>query len=181
MSNNELVIQDLIDNYPDVSWPEVSREVLVELAERYLRAERAKQWDVRGYVPDAGRAAVATLNESAVKRAHRRRVANSERAVLERAKFDAAVSNSISSIVRKTADRIASEWLPSLLEETFSLPDGTLVSWGSATAEQHETRARWLESVASTNVETAAIHRKASADIRRSGMSSLDRAVTRAA
>lgn len=171
-------IHDLIHDYPDVDIPGLPLDVLTQIAHLYLAGERAKLWADRkpSYTPEAGREALATVTTMAVKQDRRRRERDLERIATNRAKVDAAVSNSISRIVRENADKLLSDWLPALLDSTFALPDGTRVTWSDATVAQHEERAAWLEKTASANVETAGMHRRAVSDIRATGSLTLGEA-----
>lgn len=54
------------------------------------------------------------------------------------------------------------DW-PELFDETFALPDGSRVTWGEATAAEHEARASSLEVMAAGDLEAAAMHRAAAA------------------
>lgn len=48
-----------------------------------------------------------------------------------------------------------------LLSQTFALPDGSRVFWGSASIEQHEERIQMLERHAEGTITTAGLHRAA--------------------
>jgi len=61
--------------------------------------------------------------------------------------------------------------------DTFPLPDGTLVSWGSATANQHRSRAAWLRTRAASYVDRAVEHERAAAALDEAGFSCLDELV----
>jgi hypothetical protein len=76
----------------------------------------------------------------------------------------AVTASWVRTVVEKLAADLAGEWSELLLAERFVLPGGGQVSWAEATVEQHEARALFLEGLASGNVETAAIHRRAVRD-----------------
>lgn len=69
------------------------------------------------------------------------------------------------------------EWTTELLEASIALPDGTLVTWGEATAEQHEARKAMLEHNVFANAEAAARHEQALLLLRETGASNLNEAV----
>ena len=64
--------------------------------------------------------------------------------------------------------------LKALLVEAFLLPDGELVFWGSATAEQHLARAGWQRRNAAEVLEDAVRHERAAEMIVAAGVSCLD-------
>jgi len=66
------------------------------------------------------------------------------------------------------AARLEVDW-PALFDKVFALPDGSRVTWGAATGAQHEARAAMLEIMAAGDIETAALHRAAVAEIARNG------------
>lgn len=57
-----------------------------------------------------------------------------------------------------------------LMERGFLLTDGDYVTWGEATAEQHDRRAEWLHGQAAALVETARRHERAALLIRNAGV-----------
>ena len=71
----------------------------------------------------------------------------------------------VRGFVTTLADDVIDGWAPELLAATFANGDGTEVSFANATIKQHEDRASWLEAHAAGTLETAAIHRRAIADI----------------
>lgn len=60
-----------------------------------------------------------------------------------------------------------------LVNDTFPLTNGEAPRWLYATAEQHDMRADWLETQATSVLATAARHRQAAAEIRAAGVSCL--------
>jgi hypothetical protein len=53
------------------------------------------------------------------------------------------------------------QWTAELLASEFALPDGSAVTWGDATVEQHEARREMFAANAVANVEGAARHKAA--------------------
>ena len=90
---------------------------------------------------------------------------------------DARLNSKVRSLVAEIERDLHEEWTAELLLGAFSLPDGTRVTWGTATVTQHEARAQQLESMASGDLRTASIHRAAVKDIREAGAISLSGAV----
>jgi hypothetical protein len=82
-----------------------------------------------------GRALVEASNDESMARSARRN------AVLNKIRFDVAV-----------------EWTKAILVTEFALRDGTRVTWGDATAEQHRARVSMLHEGIAANAETAARH-----------------------
>lgn len=70
-------------------------------------------------------------------------------------------------------EQVSPGWAGTLLAETFSTGDGTEVTWGDATKEQHQSRADWLGEHAASTLETASIHLAAIRDIIASGAMTL--------
>lgn len=61
------------------------------------------------------------------------------------------------------------EWTAELLASDFAMPDGTRVTWGEATIEQHEERAAMFQRNAVANAEGAARHVQAVEQLKDSG------------
>lgn len=137
---SEFTITELIDGYPDVDVNTIDVSVLIEIADRWLRAEHSRRL----------RATARLLERD-----------NQQVDIV-----DAALANAVNKIARDMAERIQNEWAPSLLAQSFALPDGRLVRWADATVDDHETRAAQLEKHASGIIQTAALHRRAANDIR---------------
>ena len=161
-------VNDLIAQYPDIEWDEVEREILIEIADNWLRRERAK-WYADAKVPFVRDEAKVAVESTRRKRATSRNRTEArkveQRVMFDREKVKTAVSNRVAEIARETRSMISSEWT-GLLSTTFVLPDGTRVTWADATIEQHEARAEHLEKQAATRLETASLHRKAISDLR---------------
>lgn len=77
----------------------------------------------------------------------------------------------------RTLDRYAEDlrvtWTAELLDSTFALGDGRLVTWGDATVEQHAERRQMFLNNAHANLEGAARHELALRELRESGKASL--------
>lgn len=147
-------IKELIESYPEVDLGSEDIEIIQEMARRYLKSEHDQLYGL-------GRPIHNNRNPL------RTRTRNIERITMDREKVSAAVSNAVASIVRKEALTLRNEWLP-LMAEKFALPDGTIVTWATATKDQHGLRAGFLEAHASGELQTASLHRKAIDDIRQS-------------
>lgn len=76
-----------------------------------------------------------------------------------------------------TLDRYAEDlrirWTGELLDSTFALSDGSVVSWGEATIENHAERRQMFLNNAHGNLEGAARHEVAMRDLRQSGSPTL--------
>lgn len=77
----------------------------------------------------------------------------------------------------RTLDRYAEDlrvtWTAELLDSTFALGDGTLVSWGEATVGQHAERRQMFLNNAHANLEGAARHELALRELQASGKPTL--------
>lgn len=77
----------------------------------------------------------------------------------------------------RTLDRYAEDlrvsWTAELLDSTFAVGDGTLVTWGEATVEQHAERRQMFLNNAHANMEGAARHESALRELRASGKPTL--------
>lgn len=69
--------------------------------------------------------------------------------------------NSIQDATNVFADGLEMDWTHELLESTFALGDGQVVSWGEATIEQHQQRIDMLTSMTKGTLETAGKHQAA--------------------
>ena len=78
---------------------------------------------------------------------------------------------------RRLLDRYTEDlkmkWTAELLDSTFALRDGTVVTWGEATVEQHEDRRQMFLDNAHANMEGAARHEVAVRELRESGAATL--------
>lgn len=81
--------------------------------------------------------------------------------------------NAIQSAFDELKDRWRVDWTAELLDAQFNMPDGTTVTWGTATLEQHEARVEMFRVNAVANLEGAARHQQAIEDIKRAGVSTL--------
>lgn len=97
---------------------------------------------------------------------------------LEYARIDAEHHEKLVQSMKHTIDRyrdeLRMEWTDELLRSDFSLGDGTKVTWGDATREQHEWRAEMHTKNAAAGVEGAARHRAAIRLLDESGANSLN-------
>lgn len=76
-------------------------------------------------------------------------------------------------LVKTTAEEVRLETTRELLSSMFALGDGTDVSWGDATIEQHQRRAEMLLRNAVGNTDTAALHTAAVRMITEAGVTCL--------
>jgi hypothetical protein len=84
-------------------------------------------------------------------------------------------------LVQEAAVSLHMTWTRELLDSTFVLPDGSTVSWGDATMDQHLARQSMFEKNAAANLEGATRHLKAVEQLRATGASTLREAVSQAA
>lgn len=80
----------------------------------------------------------------------------------------------VNSEVARHQLELNSEWTPALRSQEIGLPDGTRTTWGAATAEQHEARARMFTEYATAHIEGAARHLKAAEELRAHRAACLD-------
>lgn len=100
----------------------------------------------------------------------------------------AARRESANPMARKAAERLRAkiriavddyvhllrmEWTEEILSAPFALPDGSVVTWGSATAAQHEQRYEMFKNNADMNARGAARHRAAIEALRVGGHQTL--------
>lgn len=81
-------------------------------------------------------------------------------------------------VVDEFVSDLRAEWTRDLLDTPFHLVDGTAVTWGEATVEQHQARADMFVEHAQANVEGAARHQKAIADMNAAGVPTLNALAT---
>lgn len=86
------------------------------------------------------------------------------------------VSTAISNYTRE----IKLEWTRELLQSTFTLEDGSRVTWGGATEAMHRERAAMFSGLAEINAQGAERHREAIREIRRLGVACLNDAYAEA-
>lgn len=176
----DATIDELVLRFPDVDYDELDHVVLVELATRYLRAERNRRFDVphaKTWNKEDGEKAVRVLNYRSDNIQRRAKTRSKEQIMFDRERVQSAVSNRVAEIVTAAKQTIQNTWLPSLLGESFQLPDGTVVKWADATVEQHRLRANHLSSSVSTTLETISLHHKAIDDIKAAGAENLGAAL----
>lgn len=83
--------------------------------------------------------------------------------------------------LRAYTEEMRVQWTDELLNSQFSLPDGTPVTWGTATADQHEARYEMFKNNAMSNLEGAARHKQALDELRQTGAANLIQATRRGA
>jgi len=71
---------------------------------------------------------------------------------------DALLMVTLKSIIGDYAAQLRLEWTDELLATSFALPDGTHVTWGSATIADHQLRYEMFAQQAETSTEGAARH-----------------------
>lgn len=85
--------------------------------------------------------------------------------------------NQVAGIVEDYTRNLRIQWTTELLESPFARPDGTPVTWGEATVEDHEARIKMHSDHAIAGLEGAARHSAALRDMRAAGVSSLNELV----
>lgn len=100
-----------------------------------------------------------------------------ERAALN----DSGMLGKLTGILEDYKRELKIQWTDELLASEFSLTDGTRVTWGDATVEQHAERAEMFRRNMVTNAEGAARHLKALDELRASGAPTLKHLVNRVA
>lgn len=93
------------------------------------------------------------------------------------AEFTAKQATMLSSILNDYKAQLRIEWTAELLSSTFGVGDGTLVTWGEATADQHRDRLEMFKSNAIANIEGAARHEAALDTLTSTGAPCLNLAV----
>lgn len=84
-------------------------------------------------------------------------------------------------IIDNYARDLKVQWTAELLGADFALADGTRVTWGDATVDQHQERAALFQRNAVANAEGAARHLQAIEQLQSSGCATLADLVERAA
>lgn len=104
---------------------------------------------------------------------------------IQYAKEDAEATGRLWAEVQRNIDRFAAElrmeWNDELLRSDFALADGSKVTWGDASREDHEWRASMHSKNAAAGIEGAARHRAAIDLLVQTGANTLNDAVTVAA
>lgn len=90
---------------------------------------------------------------------------------------EAQLGESLGAIISAYKESLHIEWTEELLDSEFALGDGTTVTWGDATVEQHEARALMFEGQAKAGIEGAVRHRKAIESIALANATSLRESV----
>lgn len=107
---------------------------------------------------------VLQLERGATRKARDRRKVDPEWAAIS-AEIDEQHAQRLSSNLRSILDAYTEEmrleWTAELLGSEFALRDGTRVTWGEATVEQHSERVALFMDNAHANMEGAARHQKA--------------------
>jgi hypothetical protein len=147
-------------------------DVLYELAAAALvDAARARRRRV-GLTIERAAEVPATTFEAPTPAAERMEAIDKQHAD-RRAEIDRRLAESVQAAVAAYERSLRIEWTAELLESEFALGDGTRVTWGEATVEQHRARAEMFQNNAAANLEGAARHRKAIAALSEAGASSL--------
>lgn len=119
--------------------------------------------------PRASHAALVHMAERWLADQHRRRMRaearHVETAATHRTRATAITHERVTALAARIVERTTQDW-GQLLDKAFALADGTRVTWGEATVEQHEARADMLKIMAAGDLETAALHMSAVRDIR---------------
>lgn len=85
----------------------------------------------------------------------------------------AKLNASLNNLLADYRKDLRMEWTEELLESTFALGDGTRVSWGEATIDQHQERVAMFMGNVAANIEGAARHEQAIVDIKTAEVSCL--------
>lgn len=80
-------------------------------------------------------------------------------------KYADRMRETMSSAIQKFQEELRIEWTTELLSSTFTLGDGSTVTWGLASIDQHQERADMFARNALANAEGAARHLEAIAAI----------------
>lgn len=159
----------------------LSREAIDEMALRYLQ----------GRTSDSQRQATLAVEREAQRpAAESKRRRDKENRTQRRAEeaeakahgYDSAVSWSVAKVEQAFRDLKSvwrMEWTAELLDSTFALADGSRVTWGDATADQHRERVDMFRRNALANLEGAARHEQAIDALMESGAKSLRKMVNR--
>ncbi len=105
---------------------------------------------------------------------YRKKLEAEQRAPERRERSESPATVMMRRAMQDLADAFeALEWRNELLASRFTLNDGTSVSWGEATVEQHQERIEMFLANAAANTEGAARHKKAVDDILANNVSRL--------
>ncbi len=89
-------------------------------------------------------------------------------------KLDQQHADRMTAMLEAYAEDLKMEWTQELLDAEFALGDGTRVTWGKATVEQHHKRMTMLSHNVESNLQAIKRHECAIADITASGTNSLE-------
>lgn len=131
----------------------------------------ATQW-LGTQIRKTGRAQTLTVERAAV-RASQPKLREFVTPKRDAAQMSAALTDVRAAVARHTK-RLISDWTAEMLAARISMPDGTTTTWGAATVEQHRTRAEMFEANATWNLEGAARHRMALAELAATGAATLN-------
>ncbi|KQP83725.1 hypothetical protein [Aeromicrobium sp. Leaf291] len=81
--------------------------------------------------------------------------------------------NALSETLQEYTDSMRMQWTQEILSTKFRLGDGTEVTWGGATLEQHKSRHQMFMKNAHANLEGAARHQQAIRDLEATGAQTL--------
>lgn len=151
-------ISELIQEWPEVDLTKEKREVLEEIAYRWLKGEYQKRY----------RFSVRLVEN---------KTRNPESVRIQR---DTAIDNAVARITRETAEKTFANWPTAMLNLEYDI-DGVRVRFGSMTLAQHQKRRTEMERKASTMLESASLHAKAEGALLESGANTLDEMVKVAA
>lgn len=85
----------------------------------------------------------------------------------------ASMAAPLRRIIDEYAEALKIEWTADLLASEFALPDGSRTTWGDASIAQHRARVEMFTSNAQANIEGAARHEKAIAELEAAGTPTL--------
>lgn len=129
--------------------------------------EEISRYATLGYVPSTATAQALLEMANRWAKAETRKREREARNHAEKKAAPAALGTV--SATRALAQNIMSSISPNwhdLLDTAFRLPDGTEVTWGDASAEQHELSADALIHSSASSIEGAARHQRAAEEIR---------------
>lgn len=96
-----------------------------------------------------------------------------ERFAQEDAERSARFHSEMQALIGDFTEAMRVQWTEELMDSMFALTDGTMVTWGDATLDQHRERIGIFEANALANVQGAARHEKAVQALERSGKRTL--------
>jgi hypothetical protein len=154
----------------------MAREDVETLAVAYLLAQvKTRQ---RGVVRTVEKEAVREVTRTAEMQATLDRMSRERQEKHDRVM--AEISADIQGAIEKFKDSVIMEWTEELLASKFARGDGTSVTWGEATREDHQHRASMHLSNARAGMEGAARHQAALALLDQTGAVTLNDALVAA-